>query len=76
MYSTLSILREELENLRFSEQLDEELEESYRKRFNQATHHYGNVHEDDEKMTLYIDGLLKTIEVIFAHHRESVTVLT
>lgn len=61
-----------LENLRQIRKGDDELEESYRKRLNKAIHRCGNVHEDDEEMTMYIEGILKDIQTIFAHHQESV----
>lgn len=65
-------MREELENLRSIRQHDDKLEESYRKHSNQAIRSCGNFHEDDEKMTMFIDGLSKTIQAMVARRRESV----
>lgn len=50
-----------------------ELEEYLRKRFNNDIHRCGNVHAEDENITLYIDGLSATTRAIVARHRERVS---
>ena len=71
-YATPTAMREALETLRDVRQENTETEEDYRKRLNVAIHRCGNVHSEDEKMTLYVDGLAPTIRTVVARHRESV----
>ena len=72
-YSTPAAMRESMDNLRSILQGDTETEESYQKRFHKAINRCGNVHNEGEKITLYIDGLTSTISTIVARHRESVS---
>jgi len=71
-YATPTAMREALEHLRNIRQGEMEAEEEYRKRLNQAIYRCGNVHEEDEKMTYYIDGLSDTIRMVVARYRESI----
>lgn len=71
--STTNEMRDALNNLHPACQRENELEESYHKRFNDVIHLWGNVHEDDEKMTLYVYGLSTTIHYIVARYVVIVT---
>ena len=71
-YATASAMRKFLEDLRNIRQGEDEVEEAYRKRLNECVFRCGNVHSEDEKMTLYVDGLSDTIRMIVARYRESV----
>lgn len=71
-YATPTAMWNALENLHSMHKRDDELEEGYLKRFHGAIHRCGNVLEDNEKMTLYIDGLMTTTRTIVASYRERV----
>ena len=71
-YATPSAMRESLVHLRSVSQGVDETEIAYRKRLLGALHRCGNVHGEDEKMTLYVDGLLPTLRTVVARYRESV----
>ena len=66
-------MREAMDNLRYIRKGDTETEESYRKRFHDAINRCGNVHNEGEKITLYIDGLKSTIRTIVDCHQESIS---
>lgn len=70
-YATMTSMGEDLENLRFIRQRSDEDEESFKKRLNDAVHFCENVHEEGEKMTFCIDGLLPTTCNIVARFCES-----
>lgn len=61
-------MREALDKLRSILQREDVLEEDCR---NQAIHRYGDILEDNEKITPYIDGLYTTIQKIVPLHCES-----
>ena len=71
-YATAAAMREALESLRNIRQTSTEAEEDYRKRLNDAIFRCGNIHEEDEKMTYYVDGLNNTIRMVVAQYRENV----
>ena len=71
-YATAFAMREVLADLRNIKQNANESEESYRKRLNEAIFRCGNVHTEDEKMTLYVDGLSETIRMVVARYRETI----
>ena len=71
-YATAATMREALENLRQTQQNPDELEQEYRKRLSNAIFRCGNVHSEDEKMMLYVDGLSDTIRMPVARFRESI----
>ena len=61
---------ESLPNIR---QTSTEAEEDYRERPNEEIFRCGNIHEEDEKMTNYGDGLNETIRMVVARHRKNVS---
>lgn len=67
-YETPTVMREAFESIRSIFRRDEELEESYRKRFKDDINRSGKVYEEDEKMTLYVESLSKIIQTIVARH--------
>lgn len=71
-YGTPSAMREDLYDIRTIEQQDNELKESYRKRFNNAFHRCCNEHCEEEKITIYMEGVSETTRIIVARHLESV----
>ena len=73
MFAKPAAIREAMDNLRSIRQGDTETEESYWKRFHDAINRCGNVQNEGEKITLYIDGLTSTIRTIVARHRENVS---
>lgn len=64
-------MRRVLEDLRNIRQGETEVEEEYRKRTNEAVFRCGKVHSEDEKITLYIDGLSDTTRTVVARYQES-----
>lgn len=65
------MMREALEDLRDIRQDCDEPEEQYSKSLNTAIFRYGNVHGEDEKMAMYVDGLSDNIRTIVERHKES-----
>ena len=72
-YATPASMREAMDNLPSVLQGDTETKESYQNRFHETINHSGNVYNEGENITLYIDGLTSIIRTIVAHHRESVS---
>lgn len=62
---------EVLEDLCSIRRGETEVEDAYQKRLNQAELRCGNVHSEDEKIALYINGLSNTIRTEVARYRES-----
>lgn len=71
-YATSGVMHEVLENHSHIRKGQKELWERYGKRLNEAFSRCGNVQREDEKITLYIDGLSDTIQAVAARYRESV----
>lgn len=69
-YATSNAIRGAILDLRDVTQKDRETEVEYSSRLNNAAIRCGNVHSMDDKMTLYVDGLDKTIKSLVARHRE------
>lgn len=61
-----------LEDLHKVRQKADEKECQYNKRLNEAIFRRGNVHSEDENVTLYVDGLSPKINMVVAHHCETV----
>lgn len=59
-----------LQSLCSTRQREEKLEEDYRQPFNVAIHRCLNAHEDDEKITIYIDGFSTKILTMFDRYHE------
>lgn len=64
-------MREAFQILSTMLQRGDEFDETHLKHLNQEIHRFGTIHEDEEKMTLYIDGLSKTIHTTIAHHPDT-----
>lgn len=71
-YTTASTTCEVLEDLRNLHQGEMEVEEVYQKRLNEAFFRCRNVHREDEKITLYINGLSETIQAVVDRYRERI----
>lgn len=67
-----SAMRDVPEELRNVKQKADEKEDQYRKWLNEAILRCGNVHSEAEKVNLYVDGLSPKIDMVVAHHRETV----
>lgn len=65
-YEKPTPMREALKNLASILKRAKKDNESYKKLLRGALHRRGNVNEEDEKMSFYIDGILPT-----AHYRRS-----
>lgn len=72
MYATASAISEVLEDFRKVKQKKKEKEENYRKRLNETLLRCGNIHSEDGNITIYIDELSQTINVVVDQHRQSV----
>ena len=70
-YATPSAIREAVNHLRDIRQLPKETELEYSARLNNAAYRCGNVYDETDKMTFFINGLSPTIRNIVARHRES-----
>lgn len=70
-YKMPTTVREDLENVRSIRKRAEEKEDLHKKNLYDAMHRCGNVHEKDEEMNFYIDGVLPTTRTIVARFRES-----
>jgi hypothetical protein len=70
-YATPAAIRGAISDLRSLRQKWDEDEIAFAARVNQATYRCGNVHDEDEKMTFYVDGLLPCIKTLVARFRES-----
>lgn len=64
-------MRQALDNRRSIHQIYDENEYSFTKRVKYAVHRCENVHEEPEKMTFSIDGLLTTTRMLVAPFLES-----
>ena len=69
-YATQGAIRDAIHHLRSLRQDDKESERTFATRVNEAVYRCGNVHEEDEKMTFYVDGLQQEIRTVVARHRE------
>lgn len=50
----------------------DEKEDEYRKRFKKAILRCGNVQREEEKITMYVDGLSTTTNTVAAQHRDNI----
>lgn len=65
-------MRQVLEDLPKFLQGESAVEVEYRKLFNEADFRCGNVLSEDEKITIYIHGVLETIRTVVARSRERI----
>lgn len=70
--ATTSTMRGGIEDHCNVRQKPDENEDRYRKRFKDAILRFGPVHIEDEKISLYNDGLSPKTSTVVAHHRNSV----
>ena len=70
-YATSSAIRNAVNNLRNIRQQPREEEMEYSGRLNDAAHRCGNVYDEIDKMTFFVNGLLPSIQTIVARYRES-----
>lgn len=71
-YATASAILKVLKDLRNVKQKEEKNEERYLKRLKEAIFICGNVYSADKKITLLVDELSPTINMVLAHDRKSV----
>ncbi len=70
-YATPATIRRAVYDLRDIRQQPRENENEYSARLNRAAHRCGNVYDEVEKMTIFVNGLLPCIQTDVARHRES-----
>lgn len=70
-YATSNRIQEAILRMRDTRQQPQEDEETYSTRLNNAVRRCGNVHSSEERMTMFVDGLLPSIRSLVARHRES-----
>ena len=70
-YATSSAIREATNKLQEIRQLAHENESDYATRLNDYAYRCGNVYDEAQKMTFFINGLNMSIRSIVARHRES-----
>lgn len=71
MYFTTKAIREAVNTFRGTRQLINELEQDLESRLKDVAYGFGNVNEELEKMTFFVDGLATTNPKIVARFRES-----
>lgn len=64
-------MREVLEDLRNVREKADEVEEGYFKRLKNSIFRCGNINNEDEKMSIYVDGLSDTVLMEVARYLES-----
>ena len=69
-YATPSAIRKATSDLRSVQQLENEDESAYAARVSEAAYRCGNVLTEDEKMTIFVDGLQPEIRTTVARYRE------
>lgn len=65
-------MSEVLEDLPDERENADEVEQGYRKRLNNAVLRFGNIHNEDGRITIYLDGLCHTILMGLICYREKV----
>lgn len=70
-YATPAAIRNAVNDLRNIRQKPREDEIAYSERINDATHRCGNAFDEVDKMTLFVNGLLPSIQTVVARFRES-----
>ena len=69
-YATPSSIREAVSTMRNIRQMSGENEVEYSCRLNQTAYRCGNVFEETEKITIFVDGLIPEIRSIVGRYRE------
>ena len=70
-YATPRAIRNPVNDLRNIRQQPREDEMDYSGHLNDAAHRCGNVYDEIDKMTFFVNGLLPSIQTVVARHRES-----